>query len=205
MEIGTRNSCNNPCYLYNLTLTKKCPKCGGDVESDYENGYTIEEEWDKIKGRVKEVKIYNETKICENFKWNNKINPWHIEWKDFFGHYDQIDNGKTYHFSVNVNGTVEEYDFPAHYMMIEGENFYFPYGISMKVFFLINEYTFFPKTHHYDTQICLMYEKSNLCQLGKPIGYYGVNWLHMVNIYTCNLCGHRYHIIKCSSFAFCKE
>ena len=37
--IGIGNSCNNPIYHYNVSLIKKCPKCGGRVEEDFENGY----------------------------------------------------------------------------------------------------------------------------------------------------------------------
>ena len=43
--IGTGNSCNNPCYLYNTNLINNCPKCNGKVEEDFENGYTITKEW----------------------------------------------------------------------------------------------------------------------------------------------------------------
>ena len=59
---------------------------------------------------------------------------------EFWSHNDKIDNEKTYYLSVNVNGKVEEYNLPAHYIMVEGEKFYFPSGLSMRVFFLINEY-----------------------------------------------------------------
>ena len=40
--IGTGNSCNNDCYLYNLDLVRTCPKCEGKVEQEVENDYIIE-------------------------------------------------------------------------------------------------------------------------------------------------------------------
>ena len=39
-------------------------------------------------------------------------------------------------------------------------------------------------------------------EIGQSLGYYGYAWKHMVLIYTCNLCGYKYHIIKTSPFAF---
>ena len=39
-------------------------------------------------------------------------------------------------------------------------------------------------------------------ELGQSLGYYGYTWLHYVLIFTCNLCGYKYHIIKISPFAF---
>ena len=39
-------------------------------------------------------------------------------------------------------------------------------------------------------------------ELGQSLGYYGYAWIHMVYIYTCNSCGHKYHIAKVSPFAF---
>ena len=64
--IGKGNSCNNDCYLYNLGLTKTCPKCDGKVEEDYENDYTVEKKWDDYQKAFKDVKNYNEKK---NMYW----------------------------------------------------------------------------------------------------------------------------------------
>ena len=51
--IGTGNSCNCPCYLYNLDLAQVCPKCGGRVEEDFENGYTISQKWDEYTNTIR--------------------------------------------------------------------------------------------------------------------------------------------------------
>ncbi len=62
VEIGTGNSCNNPCYQYNLELTKVCPKCGGKVESDYENDYEIINKYDDYRKCYRYIKDYNQNK-----------------------------------------------------------------------------------------------------------------------------------------------
>ena len=96
-------------------------------------------------------------------------------------------------------------------MMIDGERFYFPYGIGMKEFFLMNEYEFFPRVSKipYEYSVCFFYERdSSLEDLGQSLGSYrfsavgiGVLCVHLVLIFICNLCGYKYHIIKTSPFA----
>ena len=218
--IGTGNSCNNPCYLYNTNLINNCPKCNGKVEEDFENGYTITKEWKPNLNRYEEVKNYNETKICTGFKWNDKIDNWDVQLGDLFEHFDKTDNAKKVHWTINVEDKdtkekkTEEYDVPLHYMVVDGKRFDFPYGLKMLQFFYHNNDYFFPKETgnryvmidgvsalKYQHKICFWYELRKK-ELGQSLGYYGYAWRHMVLIYTCNSCGHKYHIIKVSPFAF---
>ena len=219
--IGTGNTCKNPCYLYNTSLIKKCPKCNGTVTEDYENGYTTEKKWDRKKNCEVETKKYNETKICTSFSWNNNIGQEDINFNKLCEYFEKTDNDKKIHYVINVEDKTtkevkkEEVDVPTKYMMINGQRFDFPYGIGMKEFFIINENELFPKPKislamremgnciDYGHSICFFYEKSlNKKELGQSLGYYGYAWIHMVYIYTCNSCGHKYHIIKTSPFAF---
>ena len=206
VEIGTGNSCNNPCYQYNLELTKTCPKCGGKVEVNYENDYTIKIQYDDFKQCYQEVKAYNERKICTGVIFNNNIGKEDVDLDALFQYFDKVDNEKKCHYTINTNETIKEYDMPYHYMMIDGERYDFPYGIGMKEFFLMNEYEFFPNQISripYCNSVCFFYEQQMTRQeLGQSFGYYGYAWIHYVFIYTCNLCGHTYHIIKTSPFAF---
>ena len=91
-------------------------------------------------------------------------------------------------------------------MMIDGERYYFPYGIGMEEFFLLNEYEFFPRQKSkipYSLSVSFFHEqKMSRKELGQSLGYYGYAWKHFVFIFTCNLCGHKYHIIRTSPFAF---
>ena len=218
--IGTGNSCNNPCYLYNTNLINNCPKCNGKVEEDVENGYTITKEWKPNLNRYEEVKNYNETKICTGFKWNDKIDNWDVQLGALFEHFDKTDNAKKVHWTINVEDKdtkekkTEEYDIPLHYMVVDGKRFDFPYGLKMLQFFYHNNDYFFPKETgnryvmidgvsalKYQHKICFWYELRKK-ELGQSLGYYGYAWRHMVLIYTCNSCGHKYHIIKVSPFAF---
>ena len=57
---------------------------------------------------------------------------------------------------------------------------------------------------------CYCYNKyNNLKDLGQSLGGYEfsselmlVSCVHLVNIFTCNLWGYKYHIIKTTPFAF---
>lgn len=219
--IGTGNSCKNPCYLYNTTLITTCPKCKGSVTEDFENGYTLEKKFDKYKNDYVEVKKYNETKICTSFSWNNNIGQEDVNMMNLFKYFEKTDNEKKVHYTIKTEDATtkevktEEVDVPTKYMMIDGVRFDFPYGIGMTEFFLINENELFPKpilslamreqkgAIDYGRSICILYEGSlNRKELGQSLGYYGYAWIHMVYIYTCNSCGHKYHIIKTSPFAF---
>ena len=217
--IGTGNSCNCPCYLYNLDLVQVCPKCGGRVEEDFENGYTVSQKWDEYTNSYKEVKNYNETKICTGFKWNNKIDECDIDLDALFKKFDRTDPEKKVHYTITTQDETtkekktEEFDVPCHYMMLEGQRFDFPHGITMAQFFHINNEYFFPKNGpkiyingfcpEYEHKIVFWYESQQTREeLGQSLGYYGYAWRHMVLIYTCNSCGHKYHIAKVSPFAF---
>ena len=223
--IGTGNSCINPCYLYNRQIMQICPKCNGKVEEELENGYTIEKVWDNKRETWKEIKKYNETKICTGFKSNNNIDKWDVNLDELFKHFDKEDPEKKAHYVINYvdpntnQKATQEYDESYHYMMIDGERFEFPYGLTMRMFFRANESVIFPKIQRslfilmdlearggvdydgYDHQICFWYEGIRP-ELGQSLGYYGYSWLHKVFIYTCNSCGYKYHIIKTSPFAF---
>ena len=222
--IGTGNSCNNDCYLYNLNLQKKCPKCDGKVEEDFENDYTIEHEWDEKRGVYEETKKYNEKKICTDFRWNNNIDKCDVTLKGMFDFFDKKDPEKITHYSIVVEDETtkekktEEYDVENHYMMLDGERFDFPLGLTMWQFFYHNNKFFFPEetstrvkgengvfVYDWNGEYCyrttFWYEGLKV-ELGQSLGYYGYAWRHMVYIYTCNSCGYKYHIIKTSPFAF---
>ena len=216
--IGTGNSCNCPCYLYNLNLREVCPKCQGKVEEDFENGYTITQKWDDRINGYKEVKNYNETKICTGFRWNDKIDECDVKLSAVWKYYDKTDPEKKVHWTINVENKetkekkTEEHDVPCHYMMINGERFDFPYGLTMAQYFYHNNEYFFPKPKtnlayfesgglQYEHKITFWYEGIRE-ELGQSLGYYGYAWRHMVDIYTCNSCGHKYHIAKVSPLAF---
>ena len=107
-------------------------------------------------------------------------------------------------------------------MMLDGERFDFPYGISMRDFFRLNNDKFFrpPKNpmgflslyqHQQlsgskkgivEGEYCEMFYERNRNELGQSCGYYGFSMLHKVYVYECNDCGHKYHIIKTSPFHY---
>ena len=222
--IGTGKSCNSDCYLYNPALMKTCPKCEGKVEEEYENDYKLENVWNKDKQAYNEIKRYNEKKICTGFRWNNNISQEDVSLKGIFDYFDKKDPEKKTHWSIVVEDpttkkkTTEEYDVENHYMMINGERFDFPLGLTMKEFFKFNNLYFFPKHHQqlikeglsfyylpidieYKYNFAFWYEGIEE-EIGQSFGYYGTERIHMVFIYICNSCGYKYHIIKTSPFAF---
>ncbi len=220
--IGTGNSCNNDCYLYNVDLTTKCPKCDGKVDEDFENDYTVEHKWVESKNAYVDVKKYNEKKICTGFRWNNNVSDCDVTLEGMFKYFDKKDPEKKTHYSIVVEDQTtkekktEEYDVENHYMMLNGERFDFPLGLTMKQFFFINNKFFFPKGNIISVenptnffQLAYRYrtpfwyeEQIGREELGQSFGYYGYAWIHMVNIYTCNSCGYKFHIIKTSPFVF---
>ena len=66
--IGTGNSWNNPCYLYNIAIIDKCPKCGRRVEEKTENEYEVKKRFDDRYNTIENVKDYNESGICTGFR-----------------------------------------------------------------------------------------------------------------------------------------
>ena len=99
VEIGKGNTCNNPCYLYNRQIMEKCPKCGDTVVEEPENGFTWVKKWED--GVQKEVKNYNQTKICNKFTFNNNIEQWDVNIVELFKHYEKEDPEKKHHVVVN--------------------------------------------------------------------------------------------------------
>jgi hypothetical protein len=211
--IGTGNSCGCPCYKYNLNLIKTCPKCKGKVEEDFENGYTMVKKYNSRKEAYEEVKQYNLTKICTAFKWNNKDDIKDLDYKECFKYYTKVDNEKKNHWTIKYKDKTtnemktEEIDLPTYYMMVDGERFDFTAGMDMQGFFIHNNKTLFPEGPNERGwsgkayKIQFQFEGIEF-EFGAPFGYYGYARMHMVYIYTCNLCGHKYHIIKPSPFAF---
>ena len=85
----------------------------------------------------------------------------------------------------------------------------------MQSFFSINDIYFFPMSDDFRVindamqyfplkyRICFRYENQyDRPELGQSIGYYGYAWMHLVIVFDCTSCGLKYHIIKCSPFAF---
>ena len=217
--IGTGNSCNNDCYMYNIPIMSKCPKCGGRSEEKDENGFTTEERYDETLGGYKTAKILNESNICTGYRWNNNVNLKDVDLDELFKFYDKEDHANKVHWAITVidkntkEKSIKEEDVPRHYAIIDGERFDFPYGINMRVFFFFNEELFFPKAKladinngnalSYSNEICFWYERQgSKRELGQSIGHYGYAWIHKVRIYVCNSCGYKYHIIKTSPFAW---
>lgn len=213
--IGTGNSCNNPCYFYNVSLIHKCPKCGGKVEEDFENDYAQKKQFNETYNTIDKVKVYNEGGICTDFRWNNNVDLWDVNFAELYKHFDREDNANKVHYSIKIVNkgtgkveTVKEYDMPRHYCVIDGQRFDFPYGLPMGPFLLYNNNDFFPVPKQREGatidsahSICFAYEGEKE-DVGQSLGYYGYAWKHIVYIYSCNSCGHKYHIIKTSPFAF---
>ena len=203
--IGYGNTCNNPCYIYNLKITKICPICKCSVDEDLENNFEFS------KGD-KKIKNYYNTGICTEFRWNNNINIWDVDAREYHKHYDKEDPQKKEHIIINANGGQREYDINYHYMIVDGERFDFPLCMDMSAFFYHNDSVFFPNLDEIDNKnyfsnfahkISFYYGQSKL-ELGQSLGGYGYSPNHRVFIYTCTSCGYKYHIIKSSPFAFAK-
>ena len=209
VEIGTGNSCNNPCYTYNTKYMKECPKCQGKVNSHMENYQYQKRTYDHFNDRYIEATDITEDNICTGFRFNNKIGKEDVDLDALFQYFDKVDNEKKVHYSLRVVNEkqkeiiTEEYDLPYHYMMIDGERFDFPYGFGMKEFFYINEKELFPKDHNYAYNICFFYE-GNIAHkdLGQSIGFYGYAFIHKVYVFVCNACKYKFHIVKTSPFFF---
>lgn len=215
--IGTGNSCNNPCYMYNIPIMTKCPKCGGKVESSYENGYTTKETYNDTYDTFETVKNYNESQICDGFRWNNNVHLKDVDLDELEKYYDKEDHANKVHWTIHTldrktqEKGVIEVDVPRHYAIIDGERFDFPYGTTIRQFLYYNEGLFFPEPKladvnngnelDYSKQICFFYQYEKK-DLGQSLGLYGYAWMHKVIIFSCNSCGHKYHIIKTSPFAW---
>ena len=221
--------CGNPCYAYQLNLFFNCPKCNGNVKRNMENGYTTERIYDDYSQSVRNAKIYNESNICTKFDFNENIDKCDVDSDECIKFFEKIDELKTVHWSFDIqtkenNEWVKkeiEKDMPIHYMMLDGERFDFPYGITMRDFFKLNNDKFFKPRQDpmgfmasYQFQqfsssnnkglihgeYCEMFYERNRSEWGQSCGCYGFRWLHKVYIYECEDCGYKYHIIKTSPF-----
>ena len=132
--------------------------CGGKVESDYENDYEIINKYDDYRKCFRDIKDYNQKKICTGFRFNNNIGKEDVDLNAFFDYFEKVDNEKKcyYYIFLRYKAGTKAYELPYRYMMIDGERFYFPYGIGMKEFFLMNEYEFFPRVSKipYEYSVC---------------------------------------------------
>ena len=206
VEIGRGNCCNNPCYEYNTSIIKECPKCEGKVDRDVENGYTITKRWDYFYHYYADAYIYDEN-ICDKFKFNNKISKEDYDIKEFFKYFKKTEK---------LDG-----EFFRDYMIIDGERFDAPILTSLELFFKINEKFWFPQDIFSEKiDPCNPKKKLNIwlntCfydhvqkdeELGQSLGYYihrdtDPPRKHYVYIFRCILCGLKYHIIRTSPFRF---
>jgi phage FluMu protein Com len=122
------NACNNPCYEYQTQLETKCPKCGGAVNKEFENGKTIERKYIKKNERYEDVTVYDDN-VCSKFNWVKtylKIDMNSYAAMKYFTRQKKIDDKKT-----------------AEYFCIDGEKFDAPPGQSFLIFFMKNNSFFF--------------------------------------------------------------
>ena len=215
--IGTGNSCNNPVYMYNIPILTHCPKCGGKVDNDLENGYTTSERWDDRQEAFVKVKNYDESQICDGFRWNNNVHLKDVNFYELEKYYDKEDQANKVHWTIHTRDYktkkegIIEMDVPRHYAIIEGERFDFPYGLNMRSFLFYNDELFYPRPSSKDVNIgnampakfrmCICCENDKL-QIGQSLGVYGYAWRHEIYLFSCNSCGHKYHIIRTSPFAW---
>ena len=218
--IGTGNSCNNPVYMYNIPIMTHCPKCGGKVDHDLENGYTTKERWDDRTESYEKVKCYDESQICDEFRWNNNVHLKDVNFYELEKYYDKEDHANKVHWTIHTlnyktkEEGIIEMDVPRHYAIIEGQRFDFPYGLNMRSFLFYNDELFYPRPSLADMnngnalpsklQMCFCVENDKL-QIGQSLGVYGYAWRHEVYLFNCNSCGHKYHIIRTSPFAWARN
>jgi len=179
------NVCNNPCYEYQTQLEKKCPKCGGLVNKEFENGKTIQRKYFQNEGIYKDVTVYDDN-VCSEF---NLVKGYLNIDIDSYNAVQYFTRKKT----IDNNNFVE-------YMCIDGERFDAPPNTDFLIWFIKNNEYFFPQ-NSMDSNTIFFYE-NNRAELGQALGYYGYAWKHFVNLYKCVKCGHKYHIIRTSPFKF---
>ena len=195
--VARGNCCKNPCYAYMKKLTENCPECEGKVKCDFENGYTVTNNWDSFYGRFEEIKHYDDN-VCDKFKFNENLDKIDYDLEEFLKYFNKVDPNEKfpYHIKEKNNEYVKELE--RNYIIVDGERFDIPYGLSLEAFFRINDSYFFYEDR-YDVSF---YYESRVKELGQSLGYYGYKWRHMVFLYKCNLCGLKYHILRTSPFAF---
>ena len=199
--IARGNCCKNPCYAYMKKITESCPECQGKVEVGVENGIRLEDQWDNVSREIKKIKVYNDN-VCDKFTFNENIDKIDYDLEEFFKYFTNVDPSEKFPYYINFNfrGQKTEYskELERRYMIVDGKRFNAPYGISLADYFRINDSFFFFKTNQ---DVSFFYE-GNIKELGQSVGYYGLEFKHFVFIYTCNLCGLKYHILRTSPFAF---
>ena len=199
--IARGNCCKNPCYAYMKKITESCPECQGKVEVGVENGIRLEDQWDNVSREIKKIEVYNDN-VCDKFTFNENIDKIDYDLEEFFKYFTKVDPSEKFPYYINFNfrGQKTEYskELERRYMIVDGKRFNAPYGISLADYFRINDSFFFFKTNQ---DVSFFYE-GNIKELGQSVGYYGLEFKHFVFIYTCNLCGLKYHILRTSPFAF---
>ena len=199
--IARGNCCKNPCYAYMKKITESCPECQGKVEVGVENRIRLEDQWDNVSREIKKIKVYNDN-VCDKFTFNENIDKIDYDLEEFFKYFTNVDPSEKFPYYINFNfrGQKTEYskELERRYMIVDGKRFNAPYGISLADYFRINDSFFFFKTNQ---DVSFFYE-GNIKELGQSVGYYGLEFKHFVFIYTCNLCGLKYHILRTSPFAF---
>ena len=230
VEIAT-GKCGNPCYAYQRKILFDCPKCDGIVNRDIENDYENEVIHNTYSGKTQLQKKYLEKNICYRFNFNEKIDKIDVSVDDFIKYFEKVDENKTVHWSCDTKNSYNYYDrtvipvekdMPIHYMLLDGERFDFPYGISMRDFLILNHEKFFrpeavnPSAYYFfndqyfrskkipvDGEYCNMLYRSEKNQWGQSCGSYNNETLvHIVYIYECDDCHLKYHVIKTSPFHF---
>ena len=186
--------CNNPCYEYQRKLAYNCPKCGGKVKREYENGKTIQKVYNEQKG-VYEDRINYDNNVCTKFNWVED--------------YLAMDIDVLYLLKVFSRRQNLDKDNWVEYLVIEGERFNAPPKQTIYSFLCTYDEYLFPRhrpifdggtDEEKDNYTCLFY-RGGTHELGQSLGSY-ILGNHLVDIYTCLKCGHKYHIIRTSPFKY---
>ena len=195
------NHCNNPCYEYQEKLAYNCPKCGGAVKKDFENGKIIKHIYNEEKGESDEM-IYYDDNVCTEFNWVDD--------------YDEIDMNTTSLLNFFVRREIKDKNNWVEYLFIDGHRFNAPPNTLFKNFLMENNDFFFPKTklpifyifnnltiykRESNNNTCFFYDKIK-DELGQSLGFYGYKWKHFVSIFTCIKCKYKYHILRTSPFKY---
>ena len=179
------NVCNLPCYEYQEKLETECPKCGGKIAKEYENGKTVKNVYNERKG-VYEEKTFYDDNVCNKFNWVDGYLAIDMNCNAFLKYFTRRDD-------TDKENWVE-------YFCVDGERYDAPPKTMYYEFFMRNNDYLFPQVDK-DQNTCFFYEGQRP-ELGQALGYYGYAWKHFVNIYKCCKCGYKYHIIRTSPFKF---
>ena len=177
--------CNNPCYEYQRKLEYNCPKCGGKITKEYENGKTVKNVYNEDKG-IYEERAYYDDNVCTKFNWVDS--------------YKAMDMNVNYFLKFFTRRETKDKDNWVEYLCVEGEKFEAPPNKLYSLFFMEHNDYLFPHDDM-DENTCFYYQNLRP-ELGQALGYYGYAWKHFVNIYKCCKCGYKYHILRTSPFRF---